>query len=147
MSDIRSEIAYIGPLFREKLRQKIQEVLDAIQESDDNIVWIITERLHVKRSFGGIPYQTSPAWADPHSRRIYINISLLTSHTVLSNVPCLFPYFHKKNDVLANVIMDEIAHIKTGKDHGTTEYDETLMHYHERYYNKNFFPLLDFFAH
>ena len=41
-------------------------------------------------------------------------------------------------DMLANVIMDELAHIKTGKDHGTKEYDEKLASYHKRYYKPDY---------
>lgn len=43
----------------------------------------------------------------------------------------------QKEDFLVNVILDELAHITTGKDHGSKAYDDTLSDYHRRYYIGN----------
>ncbi len=40
----------------------------------------------------------------------------------------------KKYDFLANVILDELAHIATGCDHGNSQYDEKLKEFHKYYY-------------
>ena len=41
---------------------------------------------------------------------------------------------YSNDDLLADVILDELAHIATGCDHGTLKYDKTLEKFQQAYY-------------
>ena len=60
----------------------------------------------------------------------------LTS-SIFRNLESKYSYLHLKNkldDQLANIIMDELAHIKSQKNHGNPEYDGLLNSYKVKYY-------------
>ena len=142
VSNIRSKTPYSIINIKHNLRRKIDEVLNLLGETDDEIHWVITDKYSLHHGFYGMFRRGAPAWALPDRNEVYIDLSILwglslptsTLHNLMS------PRSH--NDFLADVIMDELAHIKTGKDHGSTEYDEKLASYHNRYYNRKYFDLL-----
>ena len=59
------------------------------------------------------------------------------SSSIFRNLESKYSYLHLKNkldDQLANIIMDELAHIKSQRDHGDQEYDDLLKNYIVKYY-------------
>ena len=57
--------------------------------------------------------------------------------SIFRNLKSKYSYLHLKNkldDQLANIIMDELAHIKSQRDHGDQEYDDLLKNYIVKYY-------------
>ena len=52
------------------------------------------------------------------------------------------PAHEEKEDFLAEVIIDELAHIATGCDHGTPKYDKKYIEFMNAYYRKNAIDIL-----
>lgn len=137
MSNILSRVLYCDSHIQTKLQKKINKALQRLSESDDEITWIITDGY--SRPFcSSLFFMTSPAVAIPSCNEIYIDICLLRPPSNCLAMPAALLFVPLGVDMLANVIMDELAHIKTGKDHGTKEYDEKLASYRKRYYKPDY---------
>ena len=68
-------------------------------------------------------------------KKIWISTVAIQSYNVATVQRMKLPGIKQSNCLLANVIMDELAHIITGKDHGDPIYDRELMSYRSRYYS------------
>lgn len=137
MSNIQSQALNGNGHIQARLQKEINKVLRRLSELDDEITWIITDGY--SRPFcSSLFFMTSPAVAIPSCNEIHIDICLLRSPSNCLAMPATWLFVSPGVDILANVIMDELAHIKTGKDHGTKEYDEKLASYHKRYYKPNY---------
>ena len=142
VNNIRSETTYPLANIKNRLRKKVDEVLNLLGETDSEIHWIITDKYSLHHGFYGLFRRGSPAWAFPNQKEIYIDICILWRLSLPTSTLYDFMNVRFHNDFLANVIMDELAHIKTGKDHGSKEYDEKLTSYVDRYYNRKYCDLL-----
>ena len=137
MSNIQLQALNGNDHIQTRLQEEIDKVLRRLSESDEEITWIITDEYSMV-GCRNLVLRKSPAWAIPSCNEIYIDIYLLRSPSNCLAMPAAFLFVPPGVDMLANVIMDELAHIKTGKDHGTKEYDEKLASYHKRYYKPDY---------
>lgn len=137
MSNIQLQALNGNDHIQTRLQEEIDKVLRRLSESDDEITWIITDEYSMV-GCRNLVLKKSPAWAIPSCNEIYIDICLLRSPSNCLAMPATRLFVPPGVDMLANVIMDELAHIKTGKDHGTKEYDEKLTSYHKRYYKPDY---------
>ena len=154
MSDIRiyppREGAVIAT-YEQTLRRYIKKVLNKIGERENNITWYICEEgkfpnqesskgIRVLEQLSGVVRQpkygmTTWAQGDKHSN-IYISTLAIMSAPLpqrerLDEVLKL----PKRDNLLVNVILDELAHAKTHKGHGSKEYDNKLKEYDYKYYD------------
>lgn len=137
MSNIQLQALNGNDHIQTRLQEEIDKVLRRLSESDDEITWIITDEYSMV-GCRNLVLRKSPAWAIPSCNEIYIDIYLLRSPSNCLAMPAAWLFVPPGVDMLANVIMDELAHIKTGKDHGTKEYDEKLASYRKRYYKPDY---------
>lgn len=68
-------------------------------------------------------------------KKIWISTVAIQSYNVATVPRMKIPGIKQPNCLLVDVIMDELAHINTGKDHGDPIFDRELMSYHSRYYS------------
>lgn len=127
------------------LKQALKDITKKIGVNASGITWVIfDEKSFAEKKKAGyfqvnIPsflmlqnYQYGLCYID--KKEIWISTTAIQSYSL--NSPMLLnPFAMKKQDILlVNVILDELAHIKTGKDHGNTQYESLLQEYHHRYY-------------
>ena len=129
-----SKIEYYGKIdailynnaYKKILQQYINNILTATNENDDNITWYICREedlpntemkkilLEKERKMTGI---ASLQYGRSITANNQIWISLSAIKTALFSNP------HEET-ILIHVIIDELAHIKTQKDHGDQEYEK-----------------------
>ncbi len=128
------------------LEQALKDITPKIGDSAYGITWIIFNEANLaqKNQNGyfkiNIPsflplqnYKYGFCYAD--KKEIWISTAAIQSYKLNSFMLPSSLLTTKKNDILlVNVILDEIAHIKTGKDHGNDEYDNLLQKYYHLYY-------------
>lgn len=137
---------------RSSLQHKLKIILPKINEADSDIKWYIYDANNVpqKQDMGissliklpPIPSLISnicPGFANPSSKQIWILDRPITLYIPLPEWSGKMNDFLRgnKEDHLADIIMDELAHIRTGLDHDSNIYNEKLLHYRELYYKKN----------
>lgn len=74
-------------------------------------------------------------YSDPKSKKIWISTMAIESYNIAAIPSIKIPGIKPVDCLLANVIMDELAHINTGRNHGDPIYDRELMSYRSRYYS------------
>lgn len=122
------------------LQKAINKVLSKIGISDEGITWVIfNEKPHMENdpSLSSIYLQDRYKYGDCKIDTKIIRISTVAiikapNYNILDVTQKIIQ--QPKNDFLADVIMDELAHITTKKDHGSKVYDDTLLYYHKLYY-------------
>lgn len=127
------------------LEQALKDITKKIGVNAAGISWVIfDEKSFAEKKKAGYfqinissflmlqNYQYGLCYID--KKEIWISTTAIQSYSLNSSM--LLNYFAmKKQDILlVNVILDELAHIKTGKDHGNTRYDSLLQKYHYLYY-------------
>lgn len=153
MSDISFwENTLKSEMLKSNLQHKLNIVLPKINETDSDIKWYIYDANNVpKKQDAGIesliklppiPSLISnicPGFASPQNRQIWILDRPITLYIPLTGFPRVTNAFLRGNndDYLANIIMDELAHIRTGLDHDSEAYNKKLLHYRELYYENN----------
>ena len=148
MSYIKSEKTNLA-IYSIILQEAISDVKQKVGISDDEIEWIIfDEKDYMEDKFCGkisIPsflHQTQYKYGFCHidRKRIYISTAAIMTSSISDFKRGIWQisYLQKVKKVfLVNVILDELAHIKTGKDHGDKIYETTLEKYHNAYYGKS----------
>ena len=122
------------------LQKAINKVLSKLGISDEGITWVIfTEKAHIKNEIlpPSIILQNSYRYGYCNVDKKVIGISTAAimkapNYDIPTAIQKILP--QQKTDFLVNVILDEMAHIMTKKDHGNKVYDDTLLDYHRRYY-------------
>lgn len=133
------------------LEKKINEVLNKIGEDDIGITWYICEDSDIyemknTRISSNIAISNSSllkytmckyGCAQILTNNIFIAISAIEDTGTNKSLAHINNSIlaKKKNDFLANVIMDELAHVKTLCDHGDKIYDDKLNEYIQKYYD------------
>ena len=127
-------------IYNETLNNKLVEVANKTGANVKSVEWIIYEAekkvdlfncstpIRVTRygeEYGFMPLGTQQAWI---STRAIREATLVSGH--FSNLSC----FKEKSDILADIIIDELVHVETQKDHGTKEYDELHDSYCRKFY-------------
>lgn len=152
MSDIQKYPQNGGASFavyEQLLRRYIAEVLDKLGENDNDITWYICEEgkfpdqhdskgTFVLEQLSGVirqPRYGMTIWENGNSHSdIYISTTAIMSAPLhwekmeeILNIP-------KKSNLLASVIIDELAHANTHEDHGNKAYEDKLKEYAYKYY-------------
>lgn len=130
------------------LQKAINRVLSKIGLSDEGITWMIfNEKSCMKNGIlpSHIFLQNSYRYGYCNVDKKIIGISTAAimkapNYELLTIMQKILP--QQKEDFLVDVILDELAHIKTGKDHGSKAYDDTLSDYRRRYYIGNTYCMM-----
>lgn len=146
--------------YKSWLESEIKQVLQKIGENfeDYNIKWVIFDESTLrKREIDNKQYLISPygnryGFCYPQKEEIWISTAAIRqrknnlgyTNRYLTNS---FVNQTPERNLLADVIMDELAHIKTQRNHGDPEYDNLLKSYHNMYYKKRLpfvnYPLMN----
>lgn len=130
------------------LQKAINRVLSKIRLSDEGITWVIfNEKSYMKNgilsSLIVLKNSYRYGYCNVDKKRIGISTAAIMKAPNYDLLPIIQKnYPQQKEDFLANVILDELAHITTGKDHGSKAYDDTLLDYHRRYYMGNIYCMI-----
>lgn len=141
----------LDSLYRTYLIETINRVLSKIGENSDDIKWIVFKKNNIsdplfcdnyfknygdkyfthKFKDGFCVIASKEVWISTHAINQSLNMNLLLT-------PSIKPFINKESDdLLVNVILDELAHLKTKQNHGNSKYDMLLNTYHNKYYNAN----------
>lgn len=135
-------ISYIS--YKDELRKKIKSVCKKIGFRDKDIQWVIFDpRLKkitnpIEKVFIGSKGRDY-GFCYPKKKVIYIS-TLAIQKNINDNIIYKNKITINKNkpDFLADVILDEIAHIVTKCDHGNPIYDSKLNQFKQKYYRNTF---------
>ena len=144
MSEIRyyNQSSYIA-LYNTLLQEKITEVCRKIGFDDSRVSWVIfdaesfyqnkiTSSILVGtrgRDYGFFKTDTHEIWISTKA----IQMTQARSRSLLKTSMLLNTPKHE-SDFLADVLLDEITHFQTGRDHGDVKYDRKLRENHDKYY-------------
>lgn len=146
--EIDSEIQILYVNYKEYLARKIKLVCSKVGFSYDNIKWIIFDP-KISNVYGNKPNQIQKIFIGRQGQdygacnlkdKIWISTlaiqkELIENSTLAKMNTMLNGTTQKKEDFLANVILDEIAHIYTKSNHGDKKYDQELNRIKDLYYN------------
>lgn len=135
--------------YKKLLSDKIKSVCSKIGFSYNGIKWIIYVPKTSKRYFGQpnqvfkslITKKNTYGFCVTEEKTIWIStLALEKEHS--ANLPLNNKLNHSylgistnnNKDLLANVILDELAHIATRCDHGHPKYENKLRKFHNAYY-------------
>lgn len=141
MSDIHYDMGTNFAIYGIILQKTIDDVLKRLGISDNGIKWIIfEEEKYQKQSM--IPsfalYRNYRyGFCRISAKEIWISTSAIMKAPYYgwSDIMQISGISKKKDNFLANVIMDELSHIITKKDHGNKIYDDKLSYFRSIYYN------------
>lgn len=144
MSNIVMDTNVLLAVFKEILEKKIIEVCNRLGFDDSDVTWhifdpknksncILSQMLIGTR---GKDY----GYCNPKSKSIWIStFAIMNSemHSIQSNFSTLNNnrLHPSSSDLLANVIIDEITHLQTNCNHGTSKYDNQLLSNLRMFYN------------
>lgn len=147
MSSIRYENGTNIAIYSVILQAAITDIKEKLGIVDDEIEWIIfDENDHLKNKFinKSLPsfvfqkdYKYGFCFID--KKEIWISTAAIMTSKVndfQEKIPKIVFKQENKEIFLINVILDELAHITTGKDHGNEKYDATLKKYYRQYYRQ-----------
>ena len=147
MSNIRCEKTTIA-IYPAILQAAISDVKRKIGVCDDGIEWIIfDEKDHMAKECGNnlcVPsfmYKMKYGYCYIKEKQIYISTAAISNNIAefAGKMPGIVMLPKRKNGIfLVNVILDELAHIKTGKGHNSKIYNDTLARYHSCYYGATY---------
>lgn len=144
----QTQIAFID--YRKHLADKIKSVCSAIGFSYRGIKWIIFEpefykmpelqRILVGTKGKDYGYTNGRDTIWISTLAITKDVSKNSALRVMNSVRSPLNINRKNDDpdFLADVILDEIAHVATKRGHGDPLYEQTLNSYRDRYYNGPF---------
>lgn len=129
------------PINRYILSKKIKLVCSKVGFKYDNIKWNIYDNNMQKKlePWNKMNSKNPYGYCIPKEKRIYIStqsIKYEMSRPEKFQIIMKCMNVKKKQDLLADVILDEIAHIITNKGHESVEYKETLNRLRHIYYDK-----------
>lgn len=128
--------------YKSILQRTITDILKKIAISDKGISWVIVEEEKFKEMDGVsdidkllpisplIKEKYKYGRCNPKTNTIWISKAAI--HTAPLPVENLLP--KKYQNQLVDVILDELAHVETGKDHGDSEYEAKIASFREKYY-------------
>lgn len=129
------------------LQGVIEDVFDKIGKRFDQVKWIIQKKndlpINDKKNNNNNSAYTKLCKmtldekysACTDGNEIYIALELIETYQSNLGEDVFFKITHKELlDKLPIIIIDELTHVDTGKDHGTKEYDEKFECYKKQYY-------------
>jgi len=145
--DEKIKISYVN--YKSVLSNKIKIVCAKINVSYNEIKWIVFDP-KLCSSDGKVPNELQKIMIGNNGKdygscrvsegKIWIStLSIYEDVKQNNSINIVYKSISRQKferDILADVIMDELAHIFTESDHGSHEYDSTLELYHNRYYIK-----------
>lgn len=142
MSNIRYDMGTNFASYGITLQRTITDILNKIGISDEGIRWVIfDEKKFLKdRILPSLPAiylekYYKYGFCDIENKEIWISTAAIMKaplYGIQDMINKVLPT--KKNNFLVNVILDELAHIVTKKNHGNKIYDDKLMSYYRCYY-------------
>lgn len=155
--DSKIQVLYYD--YKKLLASKIKLVCSKVGFSYEGVKWIIFDP-KISDVYGNKPNQIQQMWIGGKgrdygacNRKNTIWISTLainkeySPNSILNKTNRALGISRKnEEDLLADVILDEIAHIATGCDHGSVKYDKKLAEFREYYYNDIVGAKKQFFA-
>lgn len=146
--ELDSKIQVLYYDYKKFLSNKIKLVCSKVGFSYAGVKWIIFDP-KISDVYGNKPNQIQQMWVGSKgrdygacNRKDTIWISTLainkeySANSILNKTNQALGIVRKnEEDFLADVILDEIAHIATGCDHGSAKYDKKLAEFREHYYN------------
>lgn len=147
MSNIRFENGTCLVIWHEILQEAITDIEKKTGLTDDGIEWIIfDEKDHLEWNFlnKNMPsfiYQNSYRYGFCYldMKQIWISTAAIMRSSLSDfkrKLPMILTKQNEEGIFLVNVILDELAHIVTKKNHGDKEYDSKLEKYYKAYYRK-----------
>lgn len=142
MSNIRYDMGTNFASYGITLQRTITDILNKIGISDEGIKWVIfDEKKFMKNSLlPSIPTfylekDYKYGFCNIDKKEIWISTAAIM-RAPLYDIPDVMKKVlpTKMNNFLVNVILDELAHIVTKKNHGNKIYDDKLMSYYRCYY-------------
>lgn len=129
-------------MYRIILQKTIKKILNKIGISDEGIKWVVfDEKKYMKKDV--LP---SAVTLRDYYRYGYCNVGEkiigISTAAIMKGAVYDLPTItqrglvQQKSDFLVNVILDELAHITTKRNHGDKVYDDTLSYYYRRYYGE-----------
>lgn len=131
-------------VYKELLQAKIYSVCQSIEFDDEGISWVIfnAKKAYPDDIIGPILVGRKGSdygFFDPRKGEIGISIEAIQrGASVTSMVDTIAISMFKpskRDDFLADVLLDEITHYQTGANHGTPKYDDKLRDNRRRYYD------------
>lgn len=124
--------------YKKRLSEKIKLVCSKIQVPYSNIEWYIYDPKS-NNPIGNMLIGSNGenyGYCYPYEKKIYISTLAINrdKQTPIYEKSFNMRPFERKRDFLAEVIMDEIAHIVTGCNHGNSKYDTELERLRKLYY-------------
>lgn len=129
--------------YKEILQKKINSVCGKIGFNDAKIIWLIFDPNEKERenAFDNIRIGLNGkdyGFCIPAENKIWISTLSIMKDKDLSPINKIRSQLKIPGDVeedfLADVILDEITHIQTNCDHGSSKYDRKLQENAEKYY-------------
>lgn len=129
--------------YKSILQKTITGVLKKIEISDKGISWVIVEEEKFKEmarvSNTGkllpipslVKEKHKYGCCDPKTKTIWISKEAIYT----APLPVENQLLKKLLNQLVDVILDELAHIETGKNHGDSEYEAKLASFKKKYYS------------
>ncbi|TCL57647.1 hypothetical protein EDD76_108182 [Kineothrix alysoides] len=153
MSNIRfDKETNVLSIWSELLQKAITDIEKKTGVKDDEIEWIIFDEKDylkcnfLKKNMPSFIYQNNYKYGFCYvnKKQIWISTSAImtSSFTDFNRKLSMAPIRQNKKEILlVNVILDELAHIVTKENHGNKEYDSKLERYHKAYYGQNCFEI------
>lgn len=143
MSNIRYDIGTSFASYGITLQKTITDILNKLGISDEGISWVIfDERKFMKESIlPSIPSiylekNYKYGFCDIENKEIWISTAAIMKAPLYGIQDMINKVLFQppSDNFLVNVILDEMAHITTKKNHGNKIYENKLLSYHRSYY-------------
>lgn len=130
--------------YKKLLQAKIYSVCQSIEFDDEGISWVIfdAKKAYPDGIIGSILVGSKGSdygFFNPRTGEIWISIEAIqrgaSVTSMVDTIAISMCKPSKRDDFLADVLLDEITHYQTRADHGTREYDDKLRENRRRYYN------------
>ena len=132
-------------MYRIVLEKAIHDVCEKLSLTPSpEITWIIFDSNRDLSQLSPMEQMIVKSWqregheyghCNPKSKKIWISTMAIESYNIAAMPSIRIPGIKPVDCLLANVIMDELAHINTGRNHGDPVYDRELISYRSRYYS------------
>ncbi|KQN96882.1 hypothetical protein [Paenibacillus sp. Leaf72] len=129
----------VTAMYKTLLEIKIPEVMLKIGETfEEDVTWLIFDEKQLAQRESLIPhpvrFKNKYGFCFPEINEIWISTAAIIQSNITpkfnnKSINAAMKFLPKQRDLLAEVIIDEIAHIKTKRGHGDLVYDTLLETY------------------
>ncbi len=121
---------FLHSIYEDILREALEDISYKIEEDLSDIKWKIFEEentIYKKKPLGYCNIKENEICISTVAIRTYTKIILTKPFEHLLN--------YQPKNLLVDIVLDEVCHIRTKKDHGDEIYDSKLEYYHFLYHN------------